>query len=106
MRINTDEKNNFTYTYQLEKGISTVKGGVKVLTDLAYPKEIINQMKKVLFIAALFTLASCSNSTTTSSKDSACTDSTCMDTCNIDSLIDSTNAHVDTLNALISESKK
>jgi len=48
MRINTDEKNNFTYTYQLEKGISTVKGGVKVLTDLAYPKEIINQMKKVL----------------------------------------------------------
>lgn len=63
-------------------------------------------MKKVLFIAALVTLASCSNSTTTSSKDSACTDSTCMDTCNIDSLIDSTNAHVDTLNALISESKK
>jgi hypothetical protein len=48
MRINTDEKNNFTYTYQLEKGISNVKGGVKVLTDLAYPKEIINQMKKVL----------------------------------------------------------
>ena len=48
MRINTDEKNNFTYTYQLEKGISTIKGGVKVLTDLKYPTEIINSMKKVL----------------------------------------------------------
>ena len=58
-------------------------------------------MKKVLFIAALVTLASCSNSTTTTSKDSACTDSTCMDSTKIDSLIDSVDAHADTLSALL-----
>lgn len=36
------EKNNdFTYTYKLNQGLSNVKGGVKVLSDLEYPKEII-----------------------------------------------------------------
>ena len=58
-------------------------------------------MKKVLFIAALVTLASCSNETSTSSKDSACTDSTCVDTTNIDSLIGSVDAHADTLHSLL-----
>jgi hypothetical protein len=53
-------------------------------------------MKKVLFIAVLVTLASCSSETSTSSKDS-----TCMDTTNIDSLIDSVDAHTDTLSALL-----
>jgi uncharacterized membrane protein len=43
-------------------------------------------MKKVLFIAALVTLASCSNETSTSSKDSVCTDSTCTDSMSVDSL--------------------
>ena len=59
------------------------------------------KMKKVLFIAALVTLASCSNSTTTSSTDSTCKDSTCMDSTNIDSLIDSVDAHADTLSVLL-----
>ena len=68
-------------------------------------------MKKVLFIATLVTLASCSSETSTSSKDSACTDSTCndstcVDTCNIDSLIDSSKAHCDTMAALLKEIKK
>ena len=63
-------------------------------------------MKKVLFIAALVTLASCSNSTSTSSTDSTCNDSTCVDTCNIDSLIDSSKAHCDTMAALLKEIKK
>ncbi len=58
-------------------------------------------MKKVLFIAALVTLASCSSETSTSSKDSACTDSTCVDTTNIDSLIGSVDAHADTLSTLL-----
>ena len=58
-------------------------------------------MKKALFIAALVTLASCSSETSTSSSDSVCTDSTCMDTANIDSLIDSVDAHADTLSALL-----
>lgn len=58
-------------------------------------------MKKVLFIAALVTLASCSNSTSTSSTDSTCKDSTCMDSAKINSLIDSVDAHADTLSALL-----
>jgi putative IMPACT (imprinted ancient) family translation regulator len=32
---------DFNYTYILEKGISTVRGGIKVLHDMNYPKEII-----------------------------------------------------------------
>jgi len=40
MNINT-ENNNFIYTYKLKKGISEIKGGVKVLKDLNYPSEII-----------------------------------------------------------------
>ena len=33
---------DFRYTYLLEKGISNVRGGVKVLHDMNYPKEIID----------------------------------------------------------------
>jgi len=33
---------DFEYTYLLEKGISTVRGGLKVLNDMNYPKEIID----------------------------------------------------------------
>ena len=63
-------------------------------------------MKKVLFIAALVTLASCSNETTSNSTDTTCVDSTCCDSTNIDSLIESTNAHADSLHTEIVELKK
>jgi len=44
-------------------------------------------MKKVLFIAALVMLASCSNETSTSNTDTLkCSDSTCTDSTNVDSL--------------------
>jgi hypothetical protein len=33
---------SFQYTYELKKGISTVRGGFKVLEDMNYPKEIID----------------------------------------------------------------
>jgi putative IMPACT (imprinted ancient) family translation regulator len=33
---------DFNYTYLLDKGISTVRGGIKVLHDMNYPKEIID----------------------------------------------------------------
>jgi hypothetical protein len=33
---------DFKYTYLLDKGISTVRGGIKVLYDMNYPKEIID----------------------------------------------------------------
>ena len=65
------------------------------------------QMKKVLFIAALVTLASCSNSTSTSNTDTLkCADSTCSDSMNLDSLIKSANAHCDSLHTEIIELKK
>jgi hypothetical protein len=51
-------------------------------------------------------LASCSNETTTSSTDSTCVDSTCSDSFNTDSLIQSTEAHADSLNTEIMELKK
>ncbi len=37
-------KNNetFKYTYQLDEGISKIKGGLKVLKDMNYPKEILS----------------------------------------------------------------
>jgi dsDNA-specific endonuclease/ATPase MutS2 len=34
--------NKIKYTYKLEKGISEVKGGITVLTEMNYPKEIID----------------------------------------------------------------
>ena len=37
--------NTFEYTYKLVKGISTVKGGLKVLSDMNYPNEIISLCK-------------------------------------------------------------
>lgn len=37
------KENVFNYTYILEKGISNVKGGFKVLADMDYPIEILNK---------------------------------------------------------------
>ena len=36
---------NFEYTYKIKKGISNVKGALKVLKDLEYPDTIITNMK-------------------------------------------------------------
>jgi hypothetical protein len=64
-------------------------------------------MKKVLFIAALVALASCSSETSTStSTDTTSVDSTCCDSLNTDSLIQSSEAHVDSMNTLLGEIKK
>jgi len=41
-------EDDFEYTYKLINGISQVKGGVKVLKDLEYPVEIINNTKILL----------------------------------------------------------
>lgn len=35
----------FEYTYQLKKGISSIKGGYKVIFDLGYPQQILNEIK-------------------------------------------------------------
>ena len=45
--MKTLKKNdNFEYTYIIEKGISNVKGGLKVLSDMDYPKEILDNTNK------------------------------------------------------------
>jgi hypothetical protein len=40
--------NDLRYTYKLKKKISTIKGGVKVLKDLDYPKEIIDNAMSII----------------------------------------------------------
>jgi hypothetical protein len=42
------ELNSIRYTYKLGKGISSVKGGIKVLQDLDYPIEIINDTRNMI----------------------------------------------------------
>jgi len=41
METKKDVNKKFNYTYLLKKGISNVRGGVKVLEDMEYPQEII-----------------------------------------------------------------
>ena len=38
MNIDIDENKEFMYTYKLKKGISSVKGGIKVFKDLRLSK--------------------------------------------------------------------
>jgi len=64
------------------------------------------QMKKVLFIAALVTLASCSNETSTSSTDSTCADSTCKDSVSVDSLAHRVELRADSVLTGIKELNK
>jgi len=47
MRI-VEKEDDFEYTYKLIKGISQIKGGIKVLKDLEYPNEIIENTKLML----------------------------------------------------------
>lgn len=47
MKINI-EGDDFNYIYKMDKGISDIKGGVKVLRDLEYPEEIILATKEII----------------------------------------------------------
>ena len=38
------------YNYKIKKGISNTKGGICVLQELNYPKEIIKNTKKTISI--------------------------------------------------------
>ena len=39
---------NFEYTYKMVSGISNVKGGLKVLSDLQYPQYILDESIQAL----------------------------------------------------------
>jgi hypothetical protein len=45
MDVNINENGSFNYTYKLVKGISSIKGGIRVLKDMGYPDEIINDIE-------------------------------------------------------------
>jgi hypothetical protein len=46
MKVKKNEHaDDFEYTYKIKKGISNVKGALKVLKDLEYPENIITNMK-------------------------------------------------------------
>ena len=42
MKVNEIDAFNFDYTYTMINGISCIKGGLKVLSDLHYPKIILD----------------------------------------------------------------
>ena len=47
MQVNKKD-NEIVYTYKIINGISNIKGGIKVLVDLNYPKNIIDNSMKIL----------------------------------------------------------
>jgi DNA mismatch repair ATPase MutS len=46
MKVNFHDKNDFQYMYLLSEGISQIKGGIKVLKDMNYPKEILETISQ------------------------------------------------------------
>lgn len=44
MKVDKNDSNDFQYTYVISKGISKMKGGIKVLKDMNYPQEILEKM--------------------------------------------------------------
>ena len=45
MHVDLTNKNDFSYTYKMKEGISEIHGGIKVLNDMNYPTEIINNTR-------------------------------------------------------------
>jgi len=48
MKTELDQENNPIYTYKIQNGISSVKGGVTVLRNLKYPEHIIKMSNHIL----------------------------------------------------------
>ena len=45
MEVHVCEDGTFEYTYKIKKGISKIKGGIRVLKDMDYPAEIIKTLE-------------------------------------------------------------
>ena len=43
MQVLINEDGSFDYTYKMKKGISNIKGGIRVLKDMEYPEEILKE---------------------------------------------------------------
>jgi ABC-type multidrug transport system fused ATPase/permease subunit len=48
MSVKMLDDHKVEYLYKFKKGVSTIKGGIKVLYDLEYPESIIENTKKIL----------------------------------------------------------
>ena len=47
MVVNVNPDGSFEYTYKIKKGISKIKGGVRVLKDMNYPDQIIKTIEEL-----------------------------------------------------------
>jgi DNA mismatch repair ATPase MutS len=45
MEVRVVENGDFDYTYKIKPGISIIKGALRVLKDMEYPSEIIENME-------------------------------------------------------------
>ena len=45
MGVSINKDGSFNYNYQLKKGISNIKGGIRVLKDMEYPEEILKEFE-------------------------------------------------------------
>ena len=45
MEVNVSDTGTFEYTYRMLSGISEVKGAIRVLKDMDYPKEILEEIE-------------------------------------------------------------
>ena len=46
MNVIEGEDGHLDYTYKMRRGISKVQGAIKILEDMKYPQEIIDDVKK------------------------------------------------------------
>jgi len=46
MEVCVSQNGEFNYTYKIKKGVSKLKGGIRVLKDMNYPKEILDFVEK------------------------------------------------------------
>ena len=46
MYVIEDENEKLTYTYKLKKGVSKIQGAIKILEQMKYPEEIIQEVKQ------------------------------------------------------------
>ena len=46
MNVVQDENDKLIYTYKLKKGISKIQGAIKILEQMKYPEEIIQDVKR------------------------------------------------------------
>ena len=48
MNVEKQDEYTFKYTYKISQGVSSVRGGLKVLYDLNYPERILTESTNLL----------------------------------------------------------